>query len=362
MPTNQIPRPIVRPERALVTEPTLERLGAAERAIADDVLAAAKARFAAAAASDNDEVSTPEGRFMSKQSPTRRASVRTSSRHLTAQSATVLAAEFGRHLAVAQQPVLHLEQRPRPHLHFEITPEMQAEIKVKIAKKKAEQAAAAKDLAEGAAYKRMRMTITKVSCLAESGEWSPSDEFSMGGQFIDPFGKVTKVGEFEVMTDADAGETVYPNRVFADWKLDTGDGWPKVYTVLLNAAEKDDGGFGKFLQDLWEEVSAEVKVLIATGIGAAVGAAAVPVVGAIVGAVVGALVGWIASLFDDEDDIMQVRALTMTLGACTKSYYDWAELTTATGWTLPNPTHPKPIRFGEDGSRYEVSLSWRVVK
>ena len=199
------------------------------------------------------------------------------------------------------------------------------------------------------------MTITKVACQSESGEWSPSDEFSMGGQFIDPFGKVTKVSEFEVMTDADAGEEVHPNRVFADWKLHTGDTWPKVYIAVLSAAEKDDGGFAQFLRELWEKVKEKATLLIAAALGALVGTEILPVLGTIIGAVVGAVVGWIISLFDDADDIMQTRTLQMTLAAASKSYYDEAELTSAAGWTPENP-----VIFGEDGSRYEVYLSWKV--
>ncbi len=78
-----------------------------------------------------------------------------------------------------------------------------------------------------------------------------------------------------------------------------------------------------------------------------------PVLGTIIGAAVGAFVGWIASLFDDEDDLMQTRTLKMTLAGASKSYYDWAKLTSADGWT-------SQTTFGEDGSLYRVYLSWRV--
>ena len=360
MPTTTNPRRIrINPTaRPLVEEVTWDDLDPAERAVAEEVLTGLKAEFAVAAAATTDDETTPFGRFLATRAPAARTAVRARVRSLQAAPAAVLAENFGRHVELARPVVVNPAHRPR--LKFDLPPELEAKIKAAIAKKKAEKAAAeaaakaaADDLAAGLKYKRMRLTITKVACEAESGEWSPSDEFSMGGQFIDPFGKVTQVGEFEVMTDADAGETVHPNRVFADWKLHTGDTWPKVYIAVLAAAEKDDGGFAKFLRELWEKVKEKATLLIAAGLGALVGTEIMPVLGTIIGAVVGVVAAWIISLFDNPDDFMPTRTLKMTLAAASKSYYDWAKLTSAAGW-------PSQVTFGEDGSRYRVDLSWKV--
>ena len=94
--------------------------------------------------------------------------------------------------------------------------------------------------------------------------------------------------------------------------------------------------------------------LVAAGVGALIGNEIVPGLGAIAGAIVGALVGWLIGLIDN-DDVMQVRTLQMTLGAATKSYYDWAKLTTPSGWT-------HTTTFGEDGSHYKVHLAWHVYQ
>jgi predicted ABC-type sugar transport system permease subunit len=127
-------------------------------------------------------------------------------------------------------------------------------------------------------------------------------------------------------------------------------------------AEKDDGGFYDFLKQLWEFVDDKVKTAVAGAVGAAVGAALGSVIpgignllGALAGWLVGVLVGWIISWFDNPDDIVAVRTFTMTLGAATKSYYDWAKLTTAKGCA-------GTVSFNGDGGRYRLGYTWRVAK
>ena len=48
-----------------------------------------------------------------------------------------------------------------------------------------------------------------------------------------------------------------------------------------------------------------------------------------------------------------MKPVLMTLGACTKSYYDWAKLTTANGWKTT-------LHFKGDGGRYDVDLAYKV--
>jgi hypothetical protein len=58
-----------------------------------------------------------------------------------------------------------------------------------------------------------------------------------------------------------------------------------------------------------------------------VGEVIAPVIGAIVGAVIGAFIGWL--------NIVGTNCLTLSLGAATKSYYDWAGLSKMVPATFP---------------------------
>jgi hypothetical protein len=100
-----------------------------------------------------------------------------------------------------------------------------------------------------------------------------------------------------------------------------------------------------------------VKAAVAAGVGAAIGGSIGGVVGAAVGAIVGLLIGWIISWFDNPDDIVGARTVTMTLAAATKSYYDWAKLTTPGGWQFP-----EPLQFNGDGGRYRVNAKYTVAE
>jgi hypothetical protein len=62
-------------------------------------------------------------------------------------------------------------------------------------------------------------------------------------------------------------------------------------------------------------------------------------------AAIGVFIDWLISLLDDPDDLIRVKALTMTLTSTAKSYHDWAKLTSPQGWT-------KAIRFKGDGGIY----------
>src|SRR5262249_18490292 len=156
----------------------------------------------------------------------------------------------------------------------------------------------------------------------------------------DPFGNTSLVQEFAVSDDFDEGEQVDfgMSKAFHTWNIETKkEGFPYVYAAVIALAEKDDGGFWKFLKALWEKVEGEVKALIGAAVGAAIGAAigaAFAGIGAIVGALVGVFIGWLINVVgDNPDDPIGAKAVTMTLAAATKSYYDWAKLTTPEGWT-----------------------------
>jgi hypothetical protein len=212
------------------------------------------------------------------------------------------------------------------------------------------------DLQAGLAFKKLRVFLAAVRCVEETDELSDSDEINIGGVRTDPFGHTKVIDEFVVSDDFDEGEVVnYAGlgHKLTGWELVTNQGWPISYVITLAMAEKDDGGFWAFLQKLWEKIKEKAEALIGAGIGAAVGGALGGVLGAIVGAVVGALIGWIISLFDNEDDIIGAIPVTLSLGAATKSYYDWAKLTSSEG--LKTTLH-----FKGDGGYYRARLRYKV--
>lgn len=219
------------------------------------------------------------------------------------------------------------------------------------------------DLAAGLTFKKLRLYIRQVECKEEtSGIFEGDDQTNMGGNFTDPFGNTVIVNQFEVSNDFDKFEVVDFgfSKVFANWNIVTDPNqWPCVYSAVIALAEKDDGGFYKFLQGLWDKVSAFVLAAIGGATGAAVGAAAGSTfpglgtaVGAAVGFVVGGLIAWIIALFKNEDDILGAKVVTMTLAASTKSYYDWAQLTSPNGW-------PFELNFKDDG-HYKIRGAFKV--
>lgn len=208
------------------------------------------------------------------------------------------------------------------------------------------------DLISGLHYKKLWLTIHSVYC-REVTSGPGSDEISMGGVRITPVGNTALINQFVVGTDFDEGETKNLNKVFASWNLETDStGFPYLYPVVMVMAEKDDGGFYQFLKSLWEKVDDEVKSAVAGLIGVAIGAAIGSVVGAIAGFVVGVFIAWLLELFNNKDDIVAVLPLTMSLGACTKSYYEWAELITPKKYVF---------KFNGDGGRYDVTCSYKVT-
>lgn len=219
------------------------------------------------------------------------------------------------------------------------------------------------DLLSGLTFKKMRLFVREVRIGEETDEVG-SDEINMGGTMTDPFGNTSIINEFEVFTDADEGEAPAKfgwGKVLATWNIETQPaGFPYLYSALIALAEKDDGGFYKFLEKLWEMVGEMVTAAIGGAVGAAVGAAvgsAIPGIGTLVGALagwlIGALIGWVISWFDNPDDIIAVKPLLMTLSASTKSYYDWAKLTSTEGWT-------QSVAFQGDGGRYKADFAWKV--
>jgi hypothetical protein len=210
----------------------------------------------------------------------------------------------------------------------------------------------AADLAAGAAFKKLKFGIHHVHCFEETSEWG-SDEIALGGIQTFPDGTSAVIEQFMANDDFDQGDTAAVDRVFASWNIDTGPGWPHVYSVMVAMAEKDNGGFWEFLHQLWDKVAPEVKELIATGAGAAIGGKLGGVWGAVIGAAVGAIIGWIINTFDNGDDIIGTKTFVLTLTAATKSYYDWAKLTEPGGMYYL-------VNYVGDGGHYSMNGCFKV--
>jgi hypothetical protein len=242
------------------------------------------------------------------------------------------------------------------------------------------------DVQAGAKYKKLGLFIKRVDCIEETDEPSASDEINLGGVYVTPDGRTNVVKEFAVSSDFDAGESVLypapqipadflshpdklqkawteayakPGRLFCEWDIRSDVGWPAAYSAAICMAEKDDGGFWKFLKHLVSKVIELVEEAmgksIGTGVGAAIGAVAGgwgAIVGAAIGFVVGAFLDWL--LGDNPDDIMGTAKLVMSFGAGTLSYYEWTGL-------LKQP-HPDlfSVDYKKDGGHYRMLCYYQV--
>ena len=215
------------------------------------------------------------------------------------------------------------------------------------------------DLLAGLKYTKLKMFITEVRCREETDEVG-ADHVLIGGTRTNYLGETTVVDQWTVDGSMSSGgkRSFGMSKVFARWNLARAqDAFPYVYTAVVVLGEHDDGGFSDLVKEIWSLVDSQVKAAIGGLVGGAIGSALGPlgaVIGLLVGTLVGLLIDWVLSLFGaNEDDLIDVDVLTMTLTASTQSYFDWAKLTSPTGWT-------KTLFMWGDGGRYEVDVAYRV--
>jgi hypothetical protein len=328
----------------------------------DDLLARLKVAFVMAAS--DVQPAAPDGvdgvfhEFMTTRGAQARASYRAGAQRLLAQP-ELRAQHFGRHAttSAATYQTTGFQGLGRidvagagapPDLKLALSPALMTWWQ----EQQAKQQQAAADLQAGQAFTKLRLKILDVRCFEETDEWG-SDEIAIGGVYTGPFGGSLPVDQTVVSEDFDEGEDVPMHLTFCEWGIDQNPDWPHYYGAIVMLCEKDDGGFWDMIHKLWDKVAPEVKELIAMGVGAAVGGSFAGALGAIVGAVIGALVGWIINLFDNADDLLGSRTLTMTLASNTKSYYDWAQLTAPGGY-------PFQLQYHGDGSHYQVTGAFKV--
>jgi hypothetical protein len=245
-----------------------------------------------------------------------------------------------------------------------------------------EAAKQAADLAAGAKYTKLGLFLKEVHCTESTDDESGFDEILLGGTACDPGGTTRRLSTFKVSDDFDSGESVFyplpaitpadwgdiakvkqkvaeasakPGRKLAEWKLRTDLKWPAVYAATLVMGEEDCGGFADFLGKLRTAVEAEWKKFITkalSSLGEEYFGEIGKVLGEAVAWIINTFLGWL--LAGTRDDLIAARTFTMSLAAATKSYYDWAKLT-----TLPHPgTFAVPF-FG-DGGRYWAYLYFQV--
>lgn len=174
----------------------------------------------------------------------------------------------------------------------------------------------------------LKLNLKRVKCLDETDpEWFGSDKISAGGVSVDDKQVEAKITAFTVGNFNDGTKKDYnPVKVLKSFPLDSVN--PSTFMALLTLAEKDAGGFGDFLKELFEAVKAEVTLIItavSAAAGAAIGAAiggsvgtavAGPlgtIIGVVAGLILGALVAWLADAL--QDDVFEPQITGVTLHA-----------------------------------------------
>lgn len=209
----------------------------------------------------------------------------------------------------------------------------------------------------------LELQITRVTCVDETDpEFFGKDRIAMGGTAIDHRERVTKVGQF-VVGEFDTGDrrNYDPPKVVKKFSLSGGE-FPKTFAVVLGMAEKDNGGFGDFLTELYQAVKGELTIILA-GLGTAAGAALATAIGGTVGAVVGgpagivigiaaglivaALVEFLASIA--QDDLFQPQVALATLPTADA---------TLPGGSLLSPAFN--LNYIDFAGRYRVRCNWKL--
>jgi hypothetical protein len=206
----------------------------------------------------------------------------------------------------------------------------------------------------GTKYKKLGLYLTKVECIEETDDGIGSDEIRLGGTATGAGGVTWKIPALPAMEDFDDHETRYfnPDKLFAEFRLDGGgDHWPKTFGVVLAMAEEDWGGFGDFLNDLWNLVDDKVKAAIGIVASAAFAAAIGNVLVGIAVFVIGALVDWFISLA--KDDIFTPKPILLTLARSSDAYFESLNLAKKT----PSPFSINFVGF--DG-HYRVWAYFKV--
>ncbi len=197
---------------------------------------------------------------------------------------------------------------------------------------------------------KLELRILKVRCANETNELG-KDEIAMGGSSINAVGNTRLIGELKVGSfKKGATKTYSPAKVFDTFILTLGgNDYPKSCFGLLSLAEKDHGGFKKFLDFVWTKVKEDVEKAVlaaAASIGTIVGGLLGAIIAATAAYVVMALVEWMIGMFGD--DIFTPVTVSVQIPSKNPRF--------STGLVSPQDV----AVFKAHGGRYEVTYDWRV--
>lgn len=173
-------------------------------------------------------------------------------------------------------------------------------------------------------HRKLRMVLEALECV-EATTGAGDDDMALGAITNSAAGHTKKIGP-EFVAALQSGQTHHFSgsaAELASWSFEADHklniegatfdvGWPRSYFVTWLLAEEDWGGFGTFVNEMYQQVKAEVEakiedsasdlttLLVAEGIGATVGAVLGNVIGAVVGAVAGLLIVWFVGLAEDD--------------------------------------------------------------
>jgi len=215
------------------------------------------------------------------------------------------------------------------------------------------------EFVEQAITNKLGFYITRIKCVDETNpEWWFSDEIAIGGISVDDNGDSKKIPEKYVGGGFDDGdEKKYsPHWLYHSFNLQEGKYFPKRESVGVTLSEEDGGGFSKFLNTIWEKVSAKVKEaiikILITTLPKYVDAAIAAAVAKAVAWLVDKLVGWIINWF--KDDIFPVFTASCTIPSLNAR------------WNYPNGTWGsttsdlRTAHFYGHGGHYLVNYYWKL--
>lgn len=200
----------------------------------------------------------------------------------------------------------------------------------------------------------LKLNLKKIKCLDETDpEWPGSDSIAAGGVTVDDKKVQSIITEFSCGNFNDGTlKTFTPTKVLKSFALDSVN--PSTFMAFITIAEKDNGGFSKFLGDLYAAVQAEVQVIltelgaaagaaIGTAIGGSIGTAIAGPLGTIIGIaaglILGALIGWLVSALRDDIFDPQITGVI---------------LNNNTPFTGPTET----LTYQDFGGKYTAQVFW----
>ena len=203
---------------------------------------------------------------------------------------------------------------------------------------------------------KMGFWITKVKCVDETNpEWWGHDEIALAGVSVDETGDTKKISEKYIGGGFDDGDQKSYNWRYHWFSLREGQHWPKTYSLTMFLAEKDNGGFANFLNQIWIAIRDKVKAAIEKAITGALTSYLGPVIAAAIGKavawIVDKLVGWIINWWNDDIfPAYTARVTTPSMGA--RWYYPKG--------TWGNPSSGiRTAHFYGHGGHYYLQYYWK---